>query len=258
MIVLFTDYGLNGPYRGQVRNVLYQGAPGMPVVDLFANAPAYDPKPAAYLLAAYHGKFPLGTVFFAVIDPGVGSHRKPGVLEADGRWYVGPDNGLFEIIIRRAGTKPRWWEIVWRPERLSATFHGRDLFAPIAARLACGETPDRDVARRGTGKGGEDFREMPLDGLRRPEWPDDLAEIIFIDDFGNAMTGLRYSAAPDQGDIVVNGRSIPRTETFSDIPEGTPFCYENSNGLLEIAVNRGRADELAGLALGIQVTFIKK
>lgn len=258
MIVLFTDYGLNGPYLGQVRNVLHQDAPGTPVVDLFANAPAHDPKPAAYLLAAYHGEFPLGTVFFAVVDPGVGGERKPGVLEADGRWYVGPDNGLFEIIIRRAGAKPRWWDIVWRPERLSATFHGRDLFAPIAARLACGGTPDRDTAREGTGKGGEDFRETPLDGLRRTEWPDDLAEIIYIDDFGNALTGMRDSAVPDQGDIIVDGRSIPRGVTFSDIPEGMPFCYENSNGLLEIAVNRGRADRLPGIGLGVQVAFSKK
>jgi hypothetical protein len=249
MIVLFTDYGLNGPYLGQVKNVLHQDAPGTPVIDLLANAPAHDPKPSAYLLAALHGEFPVGTVFFAVVDPGVGGDRKPGVLEADGRWYVGPDNGLFEIIIRRAEAKPRWWEIVWRPERLSATFHGRDLFAPIAARLACGETPDKDA---------ENFRKIPLEDIRRPEWPDDLAEIIYIDDFGNSMTGLRDSAAQELGDIVIGGRSIPRGETFSDISEGMPFIYENSNGLLEVAVNQGRADRLLGIALGVQVAFSKK
>ena len=253
MIVLFTDFGLGGPYLGQVRNVLHQGAPGTPVIDLFVNAPAYGPKPAAYLLAAYNGEFPPGTVFFAVIDPGVGGDRTPGVLEADGRWYVGPDNGLFEIVIRRAKARPRWWDIVWRPERLTATFHGRDLFAPIAARLARGETPDKDLRQ-----GGADYRETPPDDIRRPEWPDDLAEIIYIDDFGNAMTGLRASVATGAGDIAVGGRSIPRAETFSDAPEGAPLCYENSNGLLEIAVNRGRADRLPGISLGCQVVFRKK
>jgi hypothetical protein len=253
MIVLFTDFGLNGPYLGQVKNVLCQGAPGTPVIDLFANAPACDPKAAAYLLAAYTGEFPPDTVFFCVVDPGVGGDRAPGVLEADGRWYVGPDNGLFEIVMRRAKAPPRWWEIVWRPQRLSATFHGRDLFAPIAVRLARGETPDKD-----SGQGGGDFRETALDGIRRAQWPDDLAEIIYIDDFGNAITGLRGSVAASLGDLIMDGRQIPRAETFSDISKGIIFCYENSNGLLEIAVNRGRADHSPGIALGRQVTFNKK
>ncbi|MBC8337567.1 MAG: SAM-dependent chlorinase/fluorinase [Rhodospirillales bacterium] len=246
MIVLFTDYGLNGPYLGQVRNVLHRDAPGVPVIDLFANAPAYDPKPAAYLLSAFCGEFPPGAVFFAVVDPGVGGERQAGVLEADGRWYVGPDNGLFEIIIRHAASEPQWWDILWRPERLSATFHGRDLFAPITARLARGEAPE-----------GPDFRERPLKVICRPDWPDDLSEIIYLDDFGNAMTGLRYGAVPEDADISVAGRPIPRAETFSDVPEGAPFCYENSNGLLEIAVNRGRADGLAEITLGRQVAVSK-
>ncbi|MFQ5765703.1 MAG: SAM-dependent chlorinase/fluorinase, partial [Rhodospirillales bacterium] len=136
MIVLFTDFGLDGPYLGQVKAVLYRDAPGIPIVDLFANAPAHDPKRAAYLLAAYAPAFPAGTVFLAVVDPGVGGARAAGVLDADGRWYVGPENGLFALVQRRVEAPPRWWEIRWRPERLSATFHGRDLFAPVAARIA--------------------------------------------------------------------------------------------------------------------------
>ena len=101
MIVLYTDCGVAGPYQGQVKAVLHQEAPGVPVIDLFANAPAHDPKAAAYLLAAYTGEFPEQTGFLAVIDPGVGGIRAPGVLEADGRWFVGPDNGLFEVVARR-------------------------------------------------------------------------------------------------------------------------------------------------------------
>ncbi len=84
-----------------MKAVLHQEAPGVPVIDLFANAPAHDPRASAYLLAAFSAGFPKNTVFFAVVDPGVGGARKPGVLKADGRWYVGPDNGLFEIIIER-------------------------------------------------------------------------------------------------------------------------------------------------------------
>src|SRR5215813_10875058 len=103
MIVLFTDFGLEGPYTGQVKTVLYQTAPGVAIVDLFADAPAGRPKPAAYLLAAYGTWFPPGTVLLAVVDPGVGGPRAAVIVEAGGRWYVGPDNGLFEIVIRRAG-----------------------------------------------------------------------------------------------------------------------------------------------------------
>lgn len=247
MIVLFTDFGLNGPYLGQVKNILYRQAPGVPIIDLFANAPTYDPRAAAYLLVAYVDEFSKGTVFFSVVDPGVGGERAPGVLEADGRWYVGPGNGIFELIIRRAKEKPRWWEIQWRPERLSETFHGRDLFAPVSARLAIGEKP----------AGNEDFSEHPVDQVRRPDWPDDLAEIIYIDDFGNAMTGLRVAAVPEGSEIAVSGRVIPKARKFSDASPGDPLWYENANGLLEFSVNRGRADVLLNLNPGSQVVVRK-
>ncbi|MGO8915196.1 MAG: S-adenosyl-l-methionine hydroxide adenosyltransferase family protein [Stellaceae bacterium] len=138
MIVLFTDFGAGGPYLGQVKAVLYGAAPTIPVIDLMADAPAHDPMSAAYLLAAYVSEFPHGTVFLAVVDPGVGSGRRAVAAEIDGRWYVAPDNGLLEPLLRRAKVA-RAWEIAWRPERLSASFHGRDLFAPIAARLARAE-----------------------------------------------------------------------------------------------------------------------
>jgi S-adenosylmethionine hydrolase len=94
MIALFTDFGLSGPYTGQVKAVLHQIAPAVPVVDLFADLPAGKPKPAAYLLAAYGPWFPPGTVLVAVVDPGVGGSRAAVVVEADGRLYVGPDNAV--------------------------------------------------------------------------------------------------------------------------------------------------------------------
>ena len=102
MIVLFTDFGLQGPYTGQMKAVLHQMAPGIAIIDLFADAPAGNPKASAYLLAAYAQWFAAGTTFLCVVDPGVGGARPPVVVEADGRWYVGPGNGLFELIERRA------------------------------------------------------------------------------------------------------------------------------------------------------------
>lgn len=245
MIVLFTDFGLEGPYTGQMKAVLHRAAPTVQVIDLFADAPSRDPKPAAYLLAAYAAWFSAGTVFLAVVDPGVGGARGALVVEADGRWYVGPENGLFELVIRRAGTPARAWEITWRPEALSASFHGRDLFAPVAARLALGERPPGDPP---WGAPRTD------DGLRRPDWPDDLPEIVYVDHYGNAITGLRAGQLPDGADLVAAGRRVSRARTFSDVPDGEALWYENANGLAEIAVNGGRADAVLDLDVGSPVS----
>jgi len=236
MIVLFTDFGLAGPYTGQVKAALHREAPNVPVVDLFADAPTHDPKASAYLLAAYSSELPVGTVFLAIVDPGVGGHRPAGILLADGRWYVGPDNGLFEMIARRASDAPRWWRITWRPKRMSATFHGRDLFAPVAARLACDETPL-----------GE---ERPVREMLRSDWPDDLKEVVYLDVFGNAITGVRASTIADRTEILVSNRRLSRVRTFSDVSPGEAFWYENSNGLVEVAVNMGRADTMLGIGHG--------
>lgn len=233
MIVLFTDFGLTGPYTGQVKAVLRREAPQVEIIDLFADAPTHNPRAAAYLLAAYVEEFPPGTVFLSVIDPGVGGLRMASVLLADGRWYVGPENGLFELVIRRSKETPRWWHVTWRPERLSPTFHGRDLFAPVAAR----------IAKNGSPSG----REHPIDEIRRLDWPDDLAEIVYVDVFGNAMSGVRASVVPATAEVLVSGRRLKRAETFSDVPPGQAFWYENANGLLEIAVNMGRADQALGI-----------
>src|SRR5690242_6496933 len=117
MIVLFTDFGLAGPYTGQMKAVLAREALGVPVIDLFADAPSRNPKAAAYLLAAYGAWFPTGTVFLCVVDPGVGGARAALVIEGDGRWYVGPDNGLFELVLRRSKIA-RIFEITEQPANL--------------------------------------------------------------------------------------------------------------------------------------------
>jgi S-adenosylmethionine hydrolase len=241
MIVLFTDFGLHGPYVGQMKAVLHQMAPGIPLIDLFADAPVGNCRASAYLLAAYAVWFPAGTVFLCVVDPGVGSARPAIILEADGKWYVGPGNGLFELVQRRAETT-RSLDITWHPERLSASFHGRDLFAPVAARLARGQPPPGSLRNDGAD--------------RQVDWLDDLSEVVYIDHFGNAMTGLRAAMLPPNARLAAAGRVLERARTFSDLPPSMAFWYENSNGLAEIAVNQGRADRELGLTIGAPAEIV--
>ena len=238
MIVLFTDFGPGGPYTGQMKAVLSREAPGVPVVDLADDLPACDPEPAAYLLAALAPAFPQDAVFVCVVDPGVGSDRAPLALNAGGRWYVGPDNGLLAIVARRAGDA-RWFAIDWRPPTLSASFHGRDLFAPVAAQLAR----------------GEEVPGTPFDAARAvgADWPDDRAAIVYIDPYGNAMTGIRAAQLAEDAVLAVGARRLGRLRTFSDAARGAAFWYENANGLAEVAVNQGRADRLLGLGVGTPV-----
>jgi len=234
MIVLFTDFGLAGPYTGQMKTVLRREAPQAEIIDLFADAPVGNPRASAYLLAGYADWFPPGTIFLCVVDPGVGGPRAPLMIEADRRWYVGPENGLFELVLRRA-QRLHCYEITWRPTKLSVSFHGRDLFAPVAAMLARGERP----------------RVHPHEPIREAAWPDDLAEIVYIDHYGNAMTGLRGSATPEGATLILGDKTrVIHAATFSAVPEGQAFWYENSNGLIEIAVNRGRAADRLALAIG--------
>jgi S-adenosyl-L-methionine hydrolase (adenosine-forming) len=241
MIVLFTDFGLAGPYTGQVMAVLHQGAPAVPIISLFADAPSERPKPCAYLLAAYGTWFPTGTVLLCVVDPGVGSDRRAVVVEAEGRFYVGPDNGLFDIVTRRS-PGARLWEIIWHPGPLSPSFHGRDLFAPVAARLATGDPL-------------EDFAPPAADESLKRGWPDDLAEIVYVDHYGNGLTGLRGTLLSPKARLTVGGQSLRRAATFSAVPPGKAFWYINSNGLAEIAVNGRRADETLGLAIGTEIAI---
>ncbi len=237
IIFLATDFGLEGPYTGQVKATLERQAPALPVIDLFADLPPFEPKLAAYLLAAYAQVLQPGDVMMAVVDPGVGSDRLPLMLRADDRWFVGPDNGLFEIIMRRAN-QVEVFAITWQPTVLSASFHGRDLFAPVAAKLASRQP----VAHR-------PVTPIPCDG-----WPSDLAQVVYVDRYGNAMTGLRAVTMPDDVWLTVQGKPFGKARTFADNPAGTAFWYENANGLLEIAVNTGSAAARLGLAPGMPVS----
>lgn len=237
MIVLFTDFGERGPYVGQMKAVLAELAPAVTAIDLQHDVPRFDIVAGAHLLATYQSAFPLGSVFLAVVDPGVGSaNRQPVIVNVDGRWFVGPDNGLFEVIAAR-GTKVQWREISWRPERLSHSFHGRDLFAPVAARLAQGELPAAKLI-------------TSHDAFINT---DDLNKIIYIDHFGNAITGLRAAKIATTTKLQVAGQSLSHAHTFSDVAPGQAFWYENANGLVELAVNQGHAATALALHLGTSV-----
>ncbi len=241
MIVIFTDFG-PGPYTAQMRAVLARDAPSERVIELMDDAPRFSPRPAAYLLAAFARVFPQDAVFLCVVDPGVGSDRPAVVAEAGGQRFVGPGNGLFEIVLRRSVTA-RLWEVAWRPEApLSASFHGRDLFAPVAARLATGAKVTPGSATP--------------DATRRPDWPDELAEIVYLDSYGNAMTGIRAIAVRPDTRIEVAGHTLARAGTFSAVEPGEPFWYENSNGLVEVAANRASAAATLGLKIGDKVTVV--
>jgi S-adenosylmethionine hydrolase len=240
MIALFTDFGLADPYVGQLHRVLAQEAPGVPIIDLFHAVPDFDIRAGAYLLPAYARDFPAGTVFVCVVDPGVGGARRPVMLRADARWYVGPDNGLFHLLARRA-VQHECHLIRWCPPRLSASFHGRDLFAPCAARLARGQMPPAEPTVLTEPAGGP--------------WPDDLPVILYVDHYGNAISGLRASAVHPAQVLRAGGKVVKYARVFSDVAVGAPFWYENANGLVEIAVNRGSAAAVLGLRPGDPITL---
>ncbi len=235
MIVLITDFGLSGPYLGQMQAVLHRAAPGVPVINLFADAPVHNPKATAYLLAAYAPVFPPGSIFLTVVDPGVGSGGDaPVVARAAEKWFVGPDNGVFDIASRRGREPCQWWRIAWRPPAMSSSFHGRDLYAPVAARLA-----------------NEDLSGLTLLARRATrDWPDNLFEIVYIDHFGNAMTGVFAGALGRDAVLSVHRQPLRYAQTFASVGRGQPFWYENANGLIEIAVNQGRADQALNLRIG--------
>ena len=237
MIFLFTDYGLEGPYIGQVESVLHQHAPNAKVINLMADAPRNNPKASAYLLASLIHQIPIGSIIFCVVDPGVGSDKdKPTAIKIDGRWFVGPDNGLFDIVAKHA-KEILAWHITWNLETLSSTFHGRDLYAPVCAML-------------------ENKEQIPGDRVGwtdKHQWPGDLNEVIYIDHFGNCMTGIRAESLNKVKVLKINDQEIPNAETFSDVAAGQVFWYENSNGLVEVAVNQGAASEKLKISLGSEI-----
>jgi len=238
MIFLFTDFGIADIYVGQVKMALHQRAPKVPVMDLLHDAPPFNVKAGAHLLAAFAARIPPGSVTLAVVDPGVGGPRDAVAVVADGRWYVGPDNGVISVAAARA-EKVEVFSIGWRPDDLSASFHGRDLFAAVAGMIASGRRKAAKLKKK--------------EQLAVNFGAEDLAEVIYVDHYGNLVTGLRAGAAARERALVVNGRQIPYAGVFSQVAAGEVFWYGNSLGLVEIAANSASAQQKLGFIPGNQL-----
>jgi S-adenosylmethionine hydrolase len=226
-----------------MKGVLLTLAPETVLVDVSHDVPPHDVERGRLALARYWRRFPEGTVHLCVVDPGVGSSRSALAVESDGRWLVGPDNGLLSPALLIAGARAVSLEV---PPQASPTFHGRDVFAPAAAALLAGTSLDSlghpvlaPVVRR-------------TPEARRRDDGSIAGEVITVDRFGNAITnclGLRG------GSIEIAGRTIAIARTYADAPPGSPVALCGSNGLIEIAVRDGSAAALLGVARGTAVVY---
>jgi len=235
-IALITDFGANSLYAGQMKIVLAEQFTSCdtPIVDLISDLPQFRPDLASYLIPSLVDHSDNRWIFICVVDPGVGSNRRSLVLNADGRWFVGPDNGVLSRVANLAD-KCLWWSIK-TPKHSSATFHGRDLFAPVAAQIVTQGYPSEDRI------GGQD--------IVGSDWPSDLHKVIYSDRYGNLMTGIRAEKLSLMREFCIDGYRMKYSTTFSDVPSGELFWYKNSLGLVEFAANMARADELLGLVPG--------
>lgn len=250
MITLLTDFGTADHFVGVMKGVIAGIAPGVPVVDLSHEVPAFDVLTAAFLLAQSWRYFPKGTVHVAVVDPGVGSARRGILVEAEGHFFVGPDNGIFSFVLgdrARVLDKPAFWL-----PTVSSTFHGRDVFAPVAAYLSTGVEPSRMGgwildAHRLTGLAPTSVSPCAWSGV-----------VLHVDRFGNVITNFSVAQFPDLSERrfeMVGGarRSETWARTYSTCPDGVLCLIPGSSGYYEISMKEGSAAERTGLAAGTVV-----
>jgi hypothetical protein len=259
IITLTTDFGLRDPSVGSVKGVILSIHPDVALVDLTHDLPRHAIASASYVLKMAATYFPAGSIHLAVVDPGVGSARRPLICSAGGRWYVGPDNGVFADVCRGDPSSecheiadPRF---CLKPPRSSSTFQGRDVFAPAAAWLARG-TPPGAFGPRVTDPVGRDSSWPAGDATQHAAARQ--GEVIWIDRFGNLISGI----APDAGvagmAVSVAGREVPFVTHYAEGPPDAPAALVNSDGLVEVFVNRGDAAALLGASIGAPVALIPR
>ncbi len=250
LVALLTDFGLQDTYVGQMKGVMLSINPALRVVDLTHYVPRHNVAAGAFILSTAYRSFPLGTIFVAVVDPGVGGSRRPVLIATEEYYFVGPDNGLFTLIVLEAGPgrwkvwhldEPRWWR-----SSVSRTFHGRDIFAPVAAWLSTGIAPDRM---------GKPISDPVLLDLPLPHTLADgsvVGQVIHVDSFGNLITNLRPPEGP--ASVEIEGRVLGRLRSsYSEVDVGQPLALVGSAGFIEIAVREGDAARYFQLSVGAKV-----
>jgi S-adenosylmethionine hydrolase len=243
VITLLTDFGTADGYVGEVKGVLCSGAPGAALIDISHDVVPQDVDGARLVVARYWRRFPGGTVHLVVVDPGVGGSRAAIAVESEGRFLVGPDNGVLSPALLHAGA--RCVELAV-PAGAAPTFHGRDLFAPAAAALARG-TPLDSV--------GQPYTSPVVRRTPEPVRRDDgsiAGVVITVDRFGNAVTNLMSWRA---GIVEASGRRLPLVRTYADVAIGDAAALVGSSGLVEIAVRDGSAAATLGVRRGSEVVL---
>lgn len=242
IITLLSDYGTADSYVGEMKGVLLSGAPGATLVDITHAIAPGEVVAGAYVLSRTWAHYPTGTVHLAVVDPGVGTSRVALALRTRDHFFVGPDNGLFSGVLRGAEVEA---VSLPTPAAASATFHGRDIFAPAAAALARG-TPLASLGSRFAGIPRRLSATVP-----HYEGKVVLGEVIYVDRYGNLVTNLTPEVVPDYAVLEAESLVIgPLRTTFGDVPPGALLAYVGSGGAVEVAVRDGSAARRLGLGVG--------
>lgn len=258
IVTLTTDFGLRDPFVASMKAVILSIERRIRIVDLSHDLPPHRVLPAALFLKEACPRFPAGTIHVAVVDPGVGGSRRPLVAKAGRQFYVGPDNGIFSLVFQQVPLQGAW-QIAnpkYRLQGISQTFHGRDVFAPAAAHLAKGVSPNAF---------GPDVLDPVTLELPRPEvLPERIVgEVVWIDRFGNCATSLEEAqvkqwAGSEPFTIRAASRRIRTlSKSYDSVPAGRLLAIFNSSGLLEIACNQASAQEALGLKEGDPVVLQK-
>jgi S-adenosylmethionine hydrolase len=241
LVTLLTDFGTADGYVGEMKGVLAASAPTVTIVDIAHDVAPQDVDGARLALARYWRRFPLGTVHVVVVDPGVGGLRAAIAVESEGRFLVGPDNGVLSPALLHPDAR---CVVLAVPPSASATFHGRDVFAPAAAALAEGAPLDTLGPPF-----AEPVRRRTPEASRRGDGAV-AGVVITVDRFGNAITNL---LALRGGTVEVDGRQLQIAHTYGEAGEGQPIALVGSSGLVEIAVRDGSAAAQLGLRRGTPV-----
>jgi S-adenosylmethionine hydrolase len=258
LITLTTDFGLTDWFVAAMKGVIARLAPRIQVVDITHGIPPGDIRAGAFALAASCPFFPRGTIHVAVVDPGVGSARKAIAVQTTRYFFVAPDNGVLSFALRKERIKSihALEKAAFFLQPVSQTFHGRDIFSPVAAHLA-GGLPIQKLGPR-----LNDFLRLPWPEPRRHRKQIE-GEVVYIDRYGNATTNLDSetlrSFPPASCEIHATRRRIcPFADHYQAVPRGKPVAVVGSSGLLEIAINGGSAQKRLGLVIGTRVKVLPR